>query len=103
MGRRYERAERRPPSLFHSAVINAESANHDAAACMFMTRVTRESNWKAAVRSGLRRSRDGSGFTSRSFPQKIDSLKNIYDTRVISKGPLTIYENIDLTNKGLFK
>lgn len=39
----------------------------------------------------------------RVFTQKLDSLKNVYDTGVISKGPLTIYENIDLTNKGLFK
>lgn len=31
--------------------------------------------------------------------KKLDSLRNIYHTRVISKGPLTIYENIDLTNK----
>lgn len=34
--------ERRPPSLFCSAVINAESANRFLALCLFMTYITAE-------------------------------------------------------------
>lgn len=70
------------------------------AICTFTTRIKTEYNWKAAVRSVFLR---GFGFHVTASSAKIDSLKNIYGTRVISKRPLTIYENIDLENKGLFR
>lgn len=38
--KQYQREERCPPSLFYSAVINAESVNRVVAACMFMTFIT---------------------------------------------------------------